>query len=159
MAGRRPAATVVSPPDGGEDTQENRGTSMNRISESTSLRSFSRLGRLLAPLGLAVAVATMSAAPAFAAGNNAPNLTSNGYDASVASYVACNASNGTMTVSVTATTLQSIGWLGQTTGPFDGGQWIRYNVWAICTVDWRTRSAAETSAALSLCHADLRSGT
>jgi hypothetical protein len=98
--------------------------------KSTSLRLSGRLTRLLAPLLLAGTLATVAAAPTLAADNNAPNITINGYGASVGVHVACNAANHTMSVSTEATTLQTIGWLGVTTGQYDAGQWVRYNLWA-----------------------------
>ena len=44
--------------------------------------------------------------------------------------VACDAGNGTMTVSAQTTPMQAYGFAGPTTGPYDGGQWVRYNVFA-----------------------------
>jgi hypothetical protein len=103
---------------------------MRSNTQPTSPRPSSRLRRLLAPLCLAATLTTLAAAPTLAADNNAPNVTINGYGASVGANVACDAASHTMSVSARATTLETMGWLGVTSGPYDAGQWLRYNVWA-----------------------------
>lgn len=93
-------------------------------------RRLDRFARLLAPLCLAAAVTAVAAGPTFAVGNNGPDITVAGFGATATVYVGCDAVNHSMTVSAKATTFQSMGLYGPVVGPYDAGQWIRYNVWA-----------------------------
>jgi hypothetical protein len=81
-------------------------------------------------LSAAMATGLVAASPAAAVANNAPNLTIGGYGVSVSADVSCDKATRTMTVSESASTMQASGLYGPIVGPYDNGQWVRYNVWA-----------------------------
>lgn len=86
---------------------------------------------ILAPLAAATVMIAMTVSPALAMGDNAPNLTVAGYGVFVGANVFCDKAARTMTVSARTSTMQAYGYAGgMAAGPYDNGQWVRYNVWA-----------------------------
>lgn len=106
------------------------------VAPTGSARLFRRVrGVLLALLVPAVAMTalTVTAAPAQADlidSNNAPNYTVAGYGVNVSSTTFCDKASRTMTINAQTSVMQAYGYGGMTTGPYDSGQWVRYNVWA-----------------------------
>ncbi|MEO5965251.1 MAG: hypothetical protein ABIR11_07275 [Candidatus Limnocylindrales bacterium] len=92
----------------------------------------------IASIGLGLLLVAMTASPTLAFDNNAPNATVAGNGVSVSAFVACDAASGTMHVSATASTMQPEGFAGPVAGPYDAGQWVRYDVFAreVGANDW-----------------------
>jgi hypothetical protein len=88
------------------------------------------LSSAVAAAALATTLLAVTAAPTLAYGNNGPSATLGGYGVTVGASVGCDPRSATMTVSASATTMQASGMLGPTVGPYDAGQWIRYNVFS-----------------------------
>ena len=89
-----------------------------------------RIASKLSAVAAVFAVSALVASPANALDNNAPNLTVGGYGVSVGADVYCDKATRTMTVNERTSTMQSSGPSGPVAGPYDAGQWVRYNVWA-----------------------------
>ncbi|MEP7022172.1 MAG: hypothetical protein ABI808_16130 [Pseudonocardiales bacterium] len=92
-------------------------------------------GRLASSSAVIVAAATalaLAASPAQAVNNNAPNVTWNNgtLGATEATNVACDPATRSMLVSASASQMQSIGFAGPVDGPYAGGQYLSYRVWA-----------------------------
>ena len=83
-----------------------------------------RLPRIVATLGGAVLVLAGAVGPVAA---DEPYY---GYKATTTASVSCDDATNTMSVSAYATTMQAQGFYGPTTGVYDAGQWMRYNVFA-----------------------------
>jgi hypothetical protein len=73
----------------------------------------------------------LSVSPVRAVEDNAPNLIVAGYGVHASASVSCDASNRSMVVTASASTMQASSYSGGvTSGPYDDGQLVTYNVWA-----------------------------
>ena len=94
------------------------------------MSTIGRITRKLSAVAAVFAVTALASSPAHALNNNAPNLTIGGYGVSVGANVFCDKASRSMTVTESTSTMQSSGPFGPVAGPYDAGQWVRYNVWA-----------------------------
>lgn len=88
-----------------------------------------RITRVVVALAAAGTMALLTVSPAQAVNDNASNLTVAGQGVTAGASVTCDPTNKTLTISARTTTMEASGFAGPIAGPYDSGQWIRYNVW------------------------------